>query len=153
MPKSRFSQRLRNKLNRGKESEVLQNPPSTSTALLSPKKPSSTSSSSKNIKRRKTRMTLADSKRERSAQKTKREEVAEDQTRRRHKGLNVTYFKHSFFQKSQWSRSFDLNTSHVILFKSPRNLQQFDHLGRQLNAPKFLPQSYDLATRTALDIY
>ena len=71
----------------------------------------------------------------------------------RHKGLNVNYFKHSFFQQSQWSRSFDLNTSHVILFKSPRNLQQFNHLGRQLNAPKFLPQSYELATRTALDIY
>ena len=54
-----------------------------------------------------------------------------------------------FFQQKKLSRSFDLNTSHVILFKSPRNLQQFDHLGRQLNAPKFLPQpqSYELATK------
>ena len=63
------------------------------------------------------------------------------------KGSNVNYFKHSFFQQNQWSRSFDLNSSHVILFKSPRNLQQFDHLGRQLYAPKFLPQSYELATK------
>ena len=44
--------------------------PSTSTALLSPKKRSSTSSSSKSIKRRRTRRTVGDSERERSAQKT-----------------------------------------------------------------------------------
>ena len=50
---------------------------STSTALLSPKKPSSVSSSSKSIKRRKTRRTVADRERERSAQKDKREEGAE----------------------------------------------------------------------------
>ena len=51
--------------------------PSTSTAFLSPKKPSSASSNSRSFKRRKTRRTVADSEREWSAQKTKREEGTE----------------------------------------------------------------------------
>ena len=41
----------------------------------------------------------------------------------------------------------DLNTSHIILFKSPRDIQQLDHLARQLNAPKFLRHSYELASK------
>ena len=65
----------------------------------------------------------------------------------RHKSLDVIYVKHNFFQQSQWSRYIDLNTSHVILFKSPRDIQQLDHLGRQLSAPKFLRQSYGVATK------
>ena len=65
----------------------------------------------------------------------------------RHRGLDVIYVKHNLFQQSRWSRTIDLNTSHIILFKSPRDIQQLDHLGRQLNAPKFLRQSYELATK------
>ena len=65
----------------------------------------------------------------------------------RHMGLDVNYVKHKLFQQSRWSRTIDLNTSHIILFKSPRDIQQLDHLGRQLNAPKFLLQSYELATK------
>ena len=33
------------------------------------------------------------------------------------------------------------------LFKSPRDIQLLDHLGRQPNAPKLLRQSYELATK------
>ena len=54
------------------------NSPSTPTALLSPTK-SSTNSGSKSIKRRKIRGTVADSERERAAQKFKREEGAEEE--------------------------------------------------------------------------
>ena len=64
----------------------------------------------------------------------------------RHKGLIVIYVKHNLFQQSRWSRTIDLNTSQIILFKSPRDIQQLDHLGRQLNLPKFLRQPYELAT-------
>ena len=56
----------------------------------------------------------------------------------RHLGLEVIYVKHNLFQQSRWSRTTDLNTSHIILFKSPRDIQQLDHLGRQLNKTKFL---------------
>ena len=39
-----------------------------------------------------------------------------------------------------------MNTSHINLSKSPRDIQQLDHIERQLNAPKFLPHSSELAT-------
>ena len=55
----------------------------------------------------------------------------------RHKSLDVIYVKHNLFQQSRWSRTIDLKTSHIILFKSPRDIQQLDQLGRQPNAPKF----------------
>ena len=36
-------------------------------------------------------------------------------------------------------------TIHIILFKSPRDVQQVDHLGKQLNIVRFLKHCYDLA--------
>ena len=65
----------------------------------------------------------------------------------RNKGLDVIYVKNHLFQQSRWSRTIALNTSHIILFKSPRDIQQVDYLGRQLNAPKFLRQTYEMATK------
>ena len=65
----------------------------------------------------------------------------------RHKGLDVIYVKNNLFQKRRWSRTIDLNTSHIILFKSPRDIQQLGPLGRQFNATKFIRQSYELATK------
>ena len=47
----------------------------------------------------------------------------------RHKGIDVEYVKHKLFQQSRWSRTIDLNTSHITLFKSPRDVQQLDLLG------------------------
>ena len=64
----------------------------------------------------------------------------------RHKGFNNIYVKYNF-QQNRWSRTFDLNTSHIILFKSPRDIQQLDHLGRQLNVNNFLRNSFELATK------
>ena len=64
----------------------------------------------------------------------------------RHRGLNVIYVKHNLFQQSRWSRTIDLNTSHIILFESPRVVQQLDLLGRQLNVSKLLRSCYELAT-------
>ena len=65
----------------------------------------------------------------------------------RHNNSDVVYVKHDLFQQSRWSRTIDVNTSHIILFKSPRDLQQLDQLRRQLTAPEFLRKSYDLATK------
>ena len=33
----------------------------------------------------------------------------------RHRGIDVIYVKHNLFQQSRWSRTIDLNTSHIIL--------------------------------------
>ena len=41
----------------------------------------------------------------------------------RHKNNSVTYVQHNLFQQSKWSRTIDLNTTHIILFKSPRDIQ------------------------------
>ena len=56
----------------------------------------------------------------------------------RYRGIDVIYVKQNLFQQSRWSRTIDLNTSHIILFKSPRDVQQLDPLERQLNVSKLL---------------
>ena len=41
----------------------------------------------------------------------------------RHKIVHVNYVKHNLFQQSKQSRTIYLNTTHLILFKSPRDIQ------------------------------
>ena len=65
----------------------------------------------------------------------------------RHKNISVIYVKHNLFQQSKWSRTIDLNTTHIILFKSPRDIQQIGLIGRQLNNTQFLKDCYELATK------
>ena len=68
-------------------------------------------------------------------------------TASRHENVHVIYVKHNLFQQSKQSRTIDLNTTHLILFKSPRNIQQFDYLGRQLKNGKFLRLAYQFVTK------
>ena len=65
----------------------------------------------------------------------------------RHKKLSVIYVKHNLFQQSKLSRTIDLNTTHIIIFKSPRDIQQISFIGRQLDNANFLKESYELATK------
>ena len=65
----------------------------------------------------------------------------------RHKKFNAIYIKHNLYQQSKWSRTIDLNTSHIILFKSARDIQQVEFLGKQLNLVKILKHCYQLATK------
>ena len=65
----------------------------------------------------------------------------------RHINISVIYVKHNLFQQSKWSRTIDLNTTHIILFKSPRDIQEIGLIGRQLNNKQFLKDSYKLATK------
>ena len=64
----------------------------------------------------------------------------------RHRGLHVIYVKHNLFQQSRFSRTLDLNTTHIILFKSPRDISQIEFLGKQLNNSVFLKSAYEKAT-------
>ena len=64
----------------------------------------------------------------------------------RHKNVHVIYVKHNLFHKSKHSRTIDLNNTHVILFKSPRDVNQITYLGNQLNNAKFLKECYIKAT-------
>ena len=65
----------------------------------------------------------------------------------RHKNISVIYIKHNLSQQSKRSRTIDLNTTHIILFKSTRDIQQIGFIGRQLNNTQFLEDSYELATK------
>ena len=60
--------------------------------------------------------------------------------------LNVIYIKHNLFHQSKWSRTIDLNTTHIILFKSLRDIQQIEYLGKQLNCLQLIKEAYKLAT-------
>ena len=64
----------------------------------------------------------------------------------RRKKVHCNSVKHNFFLHSKWSRTIDLNTTHIILFKSPRDLLQIDNLGRQLKKIEFLRDCYNRAT-------
>ena len=65
----------------------------------------------------------------------------------RHKNVHFVYVEHNLIQQSKQSRTIDLNTTHLILFKSPRDFQQTEYLGRQLNNAKFLHHACQLATK------
>ena len=64
----------------------------------------------------------------------------------RHRKLHVIYVKHNLFHQSKWSRTIDLNTTHIIFFKSLRDIQQIEYLGKQLNCLQLLKDAYKLAT-------
>ena len=56
----------------------------------------------------------------------------------------MIYVKHNLFQQCKWPRSIDLNTGLIVLFESPRDVQQ---IGPQLNKTQFLREIYESATR------
>ena len=64
----------------------------------------------------------------------------------RHRNISVIYVKHNLIQQSKWSRTIDLNTTHIILFKSPRDIQQISYAGKQLKNTDFLKKTYEHAT-------
>ena len=59
-----------------------------------------------------------------------------------YKKIHCNSVKQKLFHQSKWLRFFDLNTTHVVLFKSPRDVQPIDHFGRHLNKPEFLRECY-----------
>ena len=42
----------------------------------------------------------------------------------RHRGLNTTYIKHNLFHQSKLGRDVELQKTHIVLFKSPRDVLQ-----------------------------
>ena len=64
----------------------------------------------------------------------------------RHRNLSIIYVKHNLFQQSKHSKTIDLNNTHIVLFKSPRDVNQISYLGNQLNLTKFLTDCYKKAT-------
>ena len=65
---------------------------------------------------------------------------------RRHPKLNFMYIKHNFFHTSTNER--ELQHTHMVLFRSPRDVQQIDVLGKQLGLGNTQRKWYADATTT-----
>ena len=50
----------------------------------------------------------------------------------RHKGLSTIYIKHNLFHQSRSGRDIELQKTHIVLFKSPRDVLQINTLIQQL---------------------
>lgn len=61
----------------------------------------------------------------------------------RHRKLHVIFVKHNLFHQSKQSRTIDLSTTHLILFNSPRDVNQINYLGKQLKKTEFLSDAFE----------
>ena len=50
----------------------------------------------------------------------------------RHRGLSSNYIKHNIFHQSKLGRDVELQNTHIVLFKSPRDVMQVTTLSTQL---------------------
>ena len=64
----------------------------------------------------------------------------------RHKGLSTIYIKHNLFHQSRLGRDIELQNTHMVLFKSPRDALQINTLSQQLGLGSQLKDWYTKAT-------
>ena len=64
----------------------------------------------------------------------------------RHRGLSIIYIKHNVFHQSKLGRDVELQNTHIVLFKSPRDVMQVTTLGTQLGLGSELVDWYRDAT-------
>ena len=64
----------------------------------------------------------------------------------RHRGLSTIYIKHNLFHQSKLGRDVELQNTHIVLFKSPRDVTQVTTLSTQLGLGSELVDWYRDAT-------
>ena len=64
----------------------------------------------------------------------------------RHRGLSTIYIKHNLFHQSKLGRDVELQNTHIVFFKSPRDVMQVTTLGAQLGLGSELVDWYQNAT-------
>ena len=64
----------------------------------------------------------------------------------RHRGLSINYIKHNIFHQSKLGRDVELQNTHIVLFKSPRDVMQVTTLSTQLGLGSELVDWYRDAT-------
>ena len=64
----------------------------------------------------------------------------------RHRGLSTIYIKHNLFHQRKLERDVELQNTHIVLFKSPRDVMQVPTLGAQLGLRSELVDWYRDAT-------
>ena len=67
-------------------------------------------------------------------------------TAERHRGLSTIYIKHNLFHQSKLGRDVELQNTHIVLFKSPRDVMQVTTLNTQLGLGSELVDWYRDAT-------
>ena len=72
--------------------------------------------------------------------------VVDIATAGRHRGLSTTYIKHNLFHQSKLGISVELQNTHIVLFKSHRDVMQLTTLSRQLGLGSQLVDWYRDAT-------
>ena len=65
----------------------------------------------------------------------------------RHRNIHLIALKHNLFQQSKHSKTIELKFTQMILFKSPRDLEQIGVLGRQMGDRQLLIDAYKKATQ------
>ena len=68
----------------------------------------------------------------------------------RHQGLSTVYNRHNVFHQSKLGRDVELQNTHIVLFKSPRDVGQITTLSRQLGLGSELVDWYRDATSVPL---
>lgn len=65
-----------------------------------------------------------------------------------HRNISVIYITQNLFDKNKENRTINLNTHYMVLFKSPRDASQIDHLARQMypGNTKFMREAFKDAT-------
>ena len=64
----------------------------------------------------------------------------------KHRGLSTIYIKHNLFHQSKLGRDIELQNTHIVLFKSPRDVMQVTTLSTQLSLGSELVDWYRDAT-------
>ena len=68
----------------------------------------------------------------------------------RHRGLSTIYFKHNLFHQSKLGLDVELQNTHIVLFKSPRDVMQVTTLSTQLGLGSKLVDWYRDASSVPL---
>ena len=66
----------------------------------------------------------------------------------RHRVLNTIFIKHNLFHQSKLRRDVELQNTHIVLFKSPRDVLQINTLSQQLGLGSQLKEWYQDAIST-----
>lgn len=78
---------------------------------------------------------------------TKNDEIQHLFTRgSHHKNITVMYINQNMFFQGKCSRTINLNSMYLILFRNPRDIQQISTLGSQLGMREILSNAYKDAT-------
>ena len=64
----------------------------------------------------------------------------------KHRGSSTIYIKHNLFHQSKVGRDFELQNTHIVLFRSPRDVMQVSTLSAQLGLGSKLVDWYRDAT-------